>query len=325
MSSEFVDCLAAITWDIEPYSHNLLLGCIVRNATKHVSHSIAIHLTEWALTVAFLGGCFLPNSFAFGIETDRVQFAKKLSEVRDGEKKGSVVRRLGRPDKVRRVPEPVPHPEDEIWCYGTDGKSLATLGEVCFRGSRVVWVAGGWGEPPSSDVISEEDLRAGMHFLHPGPEHAGYNDPLHLIRVANYLQPLGKDKALAIIGEYARTLDVGVDETWLFLLLRTLFDVPKPPGHMPNMYIGAMTPSPPNDRPSIPRFPIIIVDDVPFSVLWGVTVGGSPQHVLEHVDFFQKHGTIRAMKLHPPDDPYPSFQKLLASKEWKQMMKSEGN
>ena len=79
-----------------------------------------------------------------------------------------------------------------------------------------------------------------MRFMHPGPEYAGYNDPLHLIRVTNYLQPLGKEKALAIIDEYCRIHEPGLDETWLFLVLRTLFEVPQPPGYMPRMKIGAM-------------------------------------------------------------------------------------
>jgi hypothetical protein len=31
---------------------------------------------------------------------------------------------------------------------------------------------------------------------------------------------------------------------------------------------------------------------------------------------FRKHGTLRANRLHPPDDPFLSFEALLASKEW---------
>jgi len=279
-----------------------------------------------ASSMFVLVGLSLQGSLAFSAELERAQFAEQLSKVQDGDKKGSIIKRLGRPDKVRRAPDSVPHPDDEIWCYGVaSGESLATLGEVCFRGSRVVWVAGGWGEPPSIEVINEQELRAGMQFLHPGPEHAGYNDPLHLIRTTNYLQPLGKEKALAIIGEYARIHDVSVDETWLFLLLRTLFDVPVPPGHMPAMHIGAMSPSPPDEKSSVPRFPIIIVDDIPFSVLWGVTLAGSPQPVAQHVDYFREHGTIRESRLQPTDDPYPSFQKLLDSDEWKEAMRSENS
>jgi hypothetical protein len=254
-----------------------------------------------------------------------MEFQQKLSGVKDGDTKEKVVRLLGKPDDIRRAPDRVPYPTDEIWCYGTESHgSLATLGEVCFRKGTVVWLAGDRGHPASPNVIGEDELRAGMRFLHPGPEAPGYNDPLHLIRAANYLQPLGKAKALAIIGEYARIHDVAVDETWLFLLLRTLFDIPRRPGYMPPMFIGGMSPAPPQDLTRIPRFPIVIVDDIPFSLLWGVTILGREPHVSPHVEYFEKHGTIRVRKLQPTNDPYPSFKKLLASSEWAHVVQEAG-
>jgi hypothetical protein len=197
------------------------------------------------------------------------------------------------------------------------------------RTSILVLLAGtllagcGKNQTASSSALSANELRAGIEVLHPGPEQSGYNDPLHLIRVTNYLQPLGKEKALAIVDEYGRTHDTTVDETWLFLLLRTLFDVPQPPGYMPEMHIGAMVPPPPKDRTRIPRFPIVIVDDIPFSLLWGVWLFGEPEPISRHVEYFRQHGTIRVRKLRPPDDPYPSFQELLASPEWADIAKAE--
>ena len=227
-------------------------------------------------------------------QPERLKFAEKLAQVRYGDREAEVRRLLGTPEDIRRAPDSVPYPTDEIWCYGTNGHgSLATVGEVCLRQGSVVWVAGGYGKPPLPSVIGEKELRAGMRFLHPGPECSGYNDPLHLIRVTNYLQPLGKEKALAIIGEYGRIHDVGIDETWLFLLLRTLFDVPQPPGHMPEMLIGAMSPAWPKDRTRVPRFPVVVVDDIPFSLLWGVTLAGEAEPVTRHVESFREHGTIR--------------------------------
>jgi hypothetical protein len=256
----------------------------------------------------------------------RREFAEKLALVRDNDKQEEVRRLLGSPEDIRRGPDFGLFPTDEIWGYGADGHgSLATLGGVWFRQQRVFWVVGGRGEPPLPSVVSENELCAGMRFMHLGPEHAGYNDPLHLIRVANYLQPLGKEKALAIIDEYCRIHEPGLDETWLFLVLRTLFEVPQPPGYMPPMGIGAMTPAPPKDRVHIPRFPIVIIDDVPFSLLRHVMLAGVPEPATRHVEYFRKHGTIRAGKLRPPDDPYPSFQNLLKSKEWAKIAKADGD
>lgn len=255
---------------------------------------------------------------------DRRLFADKIAKVQDGDTKQQVEELLGKPQDFQHAPDPVPYPTDEIWCYGSEGHlSLPTLGQVCFREGHVIWVAGGHDTPPGTSVITEEDLRAGMRFMHPGPEVAGYNDPLHLIRVVNYLQPQGKEKALAIIGEYARISNPAVDTTWVFLLLRTLFDIPNPPGWMPEMYIGAMSPQPPKDRSRIPRFPLIIMEDIPFSALWGVMLAGEAEPVSIHVEYFRKHGTLRAKRLHPPDDPFLAFKELLASKEWATVREAE--
>jgi hypothetical protein len=116
-----------------------------------------------------------------------------------------------------------------------------------------------------------------------------------------------------------------LDETWLFLLLRTLFDVPEPPGFMPKLMIGATSPSSPEDQTKIPRFPLVIVDDIPFSLLKGARMLGRPLPISYHVEYFQEQGTIRVGNLAPPDDPYPSFKTLLASKEWAAMAEPKVN
>jgi hypothetical protein len=243
---------------------------------------------------------------------DRRAFVARMATIHEGDPHERVERLLGRPDDVRKAPDPVPYPTDEIWCYGGDGHlSLPTLGEVCFRNGRVEWTAGGSGVPPSPAVISETELRSGLRYLYLGAPHGVTNDPLHLIRVANYLQPLGKTRALAVVEEYGRVCDLTVDETWLFLLLRTLFEVPQPPGYMPALHIGALFPPAPNDPLRWPRYPIVIVDDIPFSFLFGVAVGEFPAHIGDHVAYFRAHGRMRANLLTPPDDPFVAYDRLL--------------
>ena len=292
--------------------------------------SIMLRLVFFVLTTTLLGQALSQQPTQSPkqkqVYPDRMQFAAKLSEIRSHDSKERVERLVGKPQDVWRAPDPVPYPTDEIWCYGSEEHlSLPTLGQVCFRKGRVIWVAGYRGLLPHVEEIDESELRAGMRFLHPGPEAPGYNDPLHLIRVVNYLQPLGKTKALVIIGEYSRISNVAVDQTWLFLLLRALFEVPDPPGHMPEMRIGRMHPSPPEDRMQFPRFPIVIVDDIPFSVLFGVSIAGQSEPVSFHVEYFQKFGTLRSTQLRPSADPYLSFQKLLESREWASLAQSEHN
>lgn len=242
---------------------------------------------------------------------DRQEFVSRLAQVQDHDRPEDVLKLLGRPDEIRTGPEIAPYVEtDQHWCYGSSGaETLATLGTICFRKGKVCWTKGRYGQPPDPALIDELELRAGLKFLGRGSDSPGDNDPLHLIRVTNYLVPLGKEKALAIIGEYGRVHPY-INETWLFLLIRILFDVPEPPGHMPEMRIGLKFPSPPKNLMYVPRFPIVMMDDIPFSVLEGVSLFGTPEPISRHVGYFQKHGTLRKQKLHPPDDPYLSLLKL---------------
>ena len=84
---------------------------------------------------------------------------------------------LGSPEDIRRGPDFGLFPTDEIWGYGADGHgSLATLGEVWFRQQRVFWVTGGRGGTAFAKRSERDELCAGMRFMHPGPEYAGYND-----------------------------------------------------------------------------------------------------------------------------------------------------
>ena len=95
--------------------------------------------------------------------------------------------------------------------------------------------------------------------------------PQTVIRAVNALQPLGKERALATIDEY---LEAHSGEG-VFLVLRVLFDVPKPPGHMPRMQVGDMVGVPsPQDHQLLSRSPIVLHDDIPFLLGSGMFVGG---------------------------------------------------
>jgi hypothetical protein len=248
---------------------------------------------------------------------DRREFAEKMAKVKEGDTKETVKSLLGEPEDIWRPPVIHPLSGDEQWCYGSDGHlSLPTLGIVVFKKGLVSWATGRLDHPPSPSVITEEKLRSGIRFIYSGPRAGERYDPLHLIRVVNFLQPLGKDKALAIIGEYTRVVDDAVEETWLFFLLRTLFDVPNPPRYMPIMSIGAMFPTPPEDLQTFPRYPIVIVDDISFSLLMGVAGGGLPEAPSSHVEYFRKNGKLRTTRLRPPDDPFLSLNHLHGTKEW---------
>ena len=88
----------------------------------------------------------------------------------------------------------------------------------------------------------ERELRRLLDILGQVPSYnAGrrYN-PRTVIRAVNALLPLGKDKALATIEEFLRVTGFWEhnEGEGMFLVLRTLFDVPKDPGYMPPMMVG---------------------------------------------------------------------------------------
>ncbi|MEP6755186.1 MAG: hypothetical protein ABJA67_06780 [Chthonomonadales bacterium] len=102
---------------------------------------------------------------------------------------------------------------------------------------------------------------------------------------------VGKPVAVEALNEYG-----GVYRGWgheMFSLLRILFEVPKNTGAMPPMMIGAPYPTPPEDPRKFPRWPIVMVDDLPFSVCPTYTLMGFPEHWTDHLKYFEKHGIIK--------------------------------
>jgi len=124
--------------------------------------------------------------------------------------------------------------------YGTSGHlTCPTLGCVFMAEDAVQHVHGGKGTPPDPALISEAELKKLLQEIGRLSESRG-SDPLLYIQLVNTLRPLGKDKALAVIGEYLRVSSPSLgDRIPLFILLRLLFEVPEDPGFMPRMMVGA--------------------------------------------------------------------------------------
>jgi hypothetical protein len=120
------------------------------------------------------------------------------------------------------------------------------------------------------------------------------------------------------MGEYVRI--GGRHEEGLFIVLRVLFDVPKDPGYMPPMLVGAPVPLPPNDDRATPRYPVVLVDDIPFNLAAGYNLAGAPQLVTEHLDYFRRHGSLRAAPLSPPPNVGQLERDLWASRQMTRWM-----
>jgi hypothetical protein len=138
-------------------------------------------------------------------------------------------------------------------------------------------------------------------------------DPALVVDAVNALQALGKDAALAHVDELIA--ERGQDPrgtVGLFWVLRVLFDVPDTPGHPP-VQIGAPTIPPPSRAASLPRFPIVVANDIPLLGLRGFFLGGLAEPVAAHAEHYRAHGTIRAAPLSP--SPEGAMDEFL--RQWK--------
>lgn len=130
-----------------------------------------------------------------------------------------------------------------------------------------------------------------------GSDFASYR-PRPLVDAVNALVPLGKDGALAALRDFLGKRDLDADpHHGLFLVLRVLFDVDAE-AHPP-LRLGSSMPGIPDRPSSLPRFPIVLVDDLPLLLVSGYELGGDTEPVTAHLDYYRKHGTVRAGPLAP--------------------------
>jgi len=249
---------------------------------------------------------------------DRYEFAQALSKLHEGMPADEAKGLLGPPDDVRTQNDPDGLlgwvGTKQIWHYGTNGHlTFGTLGAVYIdEDNRVQRVFGLGCPPPPRGMFEEEELRRILRIIHQSPRPDGREfNPRNLIVAVNALQPLGKEKALAALMEYYRVTDNRDEAQSEFIILRALFDLPER-GFMPPMFIGAPAPDEPKDPKKIPRFPLAIVDDVPFMLVDGYALAGMPQSPLEHLTYFREHGQLRAKKLFPSTHLLDVYDKVLA-------------
>ena len=257
----------------------------------------------------------------------RAQFAGKLATIAPGMTDAQVTQALGAPDdiKTERDPGGISAARTvEVWRYGTHGHgTFATLGTVHLQADhKVQYVFGGAGTPYGG--IAEPELRRLLELVDGVPSYNATLEPLRLIRAVNALHPLGKDRALAVIDEYLR-VSSDLDDPGregVFLLLRALFDVP--PGGMPPMMVGAPSPAAPKDTAALPRFPLVIVDDVPLTLVAGYALAGEAEPPAMDVAAFRKVGTLRKRPLAPAATALDAIDRFVAGPLAKAMPVDDG-
>ncbi|HXY34853.1 MAG TPA: hypothetical protein VEI07_11540 [Planctomycetaceae bacterium] len=265
---------------------------------------------------------------------DRRAFAEAMNRIKKGMPEEEAVALVGQPDDVSTDKDwngALPHTL-KILRYGASGhRRAATLGQIWIDDDHRVQYLFGQGTPPPEGMFTEPELRRLLEALNelPGLNGSHYN-PRPIIRAVNLLQPLGKKKSLAAIDEFLRVSFQFTEHDareGLFLVLRTLFEVPSvptvfpyniqaKPGYMPPICVGAGSPSEPSDNKLLPRFPIAIEGDIPFFLVEGYNLGGVPEPPESHVAYFRKFGTLRARPLSPAANPVEALEAFEKSPRW---------
>jgi hypothetical protein len=108
-----------------------------------------------------------------------------------------------------------------------------------------------------------------------------------------------KEQALEQFVTYLKNRDHNGNGYGLFWVLRVLFDVSSQQG-FPPIKLGQPSIPLPAELSKLPRFPIVMVRDIPFLVVRGYSLGGLPEPVETHVAYFRVYGTLRQGLLVPP-------------------------
>lgn len=248
---------------------------------------------------------------------ERAAFARLLATIAPDTGASEVLDLLGPPGDVRTELDPggiVACRTTEVWVYGADRHlGPGTLGTVHVQADGTVqYVFGGGGAPLVDPALPEADLRRLLRTLDAVRGYDGQSDPLRLVQAVNALWPLGRDRALAVISEYLRVsseFESREGRDGVFLVLRLLFDPPPGEAHPP-LLVGGPSPDEPDDPTLLPRFPLVLVDDVPVCVVVGYTLFGMAQPPEEHVEWYRAHGVLRPAPLAPPAAPLAALERF---------------
>lgn len=247
---------------------------------------------------------------------NRQAFAAAEANLRVGMTMDEVRNALGKPDDVWGPTDSYLFVRDgqTAWAYGTTGRhSMPTLALLRFQDLRLAQppVRDPRLMPPPTNVIGEKELRSSMQALYIGYPKVGPWDPVnpaHLIKAANTLIGLGKEKALAVLSEYDRVSEPLTD-TWLTNLVRVAFK-----GNTPDAF------DPPNGGIQLPQNPDQVVNPLPVVDQIPLPVQGKlPSLPSNFSDFLRQDSSkwsLRTTRLVPEDDPFVAYQHLIASADW---------
>jgi hypothetical protein len=322
---------------------SVMMRCGVRRLPITVAASI---LCAWLILVSGGGCASAARRNGIGPATQpaariewhsRRAFAEQFAKIGEWMPADQVEAILGQPDDVRTQRDPGRIDltnTREIWGYGTDRHlGFATLASIAIDSERrVQYLSGTAGGGELDAQLGEDELRRLLRLLNEaGGRHLTgekYN-PRPVIAAVNALQPLGKSLGIAVLREYLKvSLGSGLGEdAGLYAVIRALFDLPSVSSapvqaqpvfdYFAIIRTGYLRPPllgradwEPEDLSQFPRFPLVLVDDVPLVVVTGYTLLEQPEAVSHHLDLLERDAQWRSQPLRPTDDPLKTLDKL---------------
>ena len=149
-------------------------------------------------------------------------------------------------------------------------------------------------------------------------------DGVLLIRAVNALQPLGKQRALAVLEEFVessdKTFESSEKKEIVFWIVRLLFEP---------IELEKSIPEPQVYRSSVdgefstdglwPLNPMDTAGNIPFMVGYSIGGVGYPEHPRSHIKWANRHGVIRDEPLRPDTNPIAAAVMLMRSRKFEQL------
>jgi len=189
-----------------------------------------------------------------------------------------------------------------------------------FAALAIVITGQGFVIPPASQYMSEKEIDEFVVASRTAHYSEDHFDPLWLIQTVNKIQPMGKEKGLSLVREIGnRRVSVG-DKIGrdLYWLVNLLFEVPAT-GQLSPPMLGSITPLPPRDPKSVPRWPIFLESGIPFEPGFMLGAGGSPEKFDAYAARLAAKETWRKELLVPVNDPFSAFERLSRSAGYQEL------
>jgi hypothetical protein len=266
----------------------------------------------------------------------RHNFAAAFGQVYSQMPTDQVLAVLGKPDDIR--PDKDGDNQEQIWEYGVDHHSgFATLGSIMIdtEENRVAYYYGTRGADDLVSRLGEPRLRHLLSVLARADNGDAIErsqfQPRYAIEAINALQPLGKEVGLAVLWEYLHVRIAGWydNDLGIILVIRGLFEVPPAPGHISApqpastdadplrvVYPGYFRPPAlgvvpdPKNPTEFPRFPLLIIDDIPLVDASTCEMGGVPESAEMQLGYLEHSAGWRTHQLVPTNDPFGTLDKL---------------